>query len=427
MSVKLKEQKGMGLIQVMIALGLMSVIGLGVAELMVTSANVSKRSDTKLSQLLLMNELQALSSSENLCTQAIKAEVQKYDHALAQATGDGLDIEFKVSDTQTFKKGFSYDNKLKIKRLYIHESVFDKKPSANETLYRVKLKIEFDTENENLIGGQLRDKDIGLIYITVNDSTDVIEGCTKIAETDIVKLCDDLGGSYKNGSCENLSYSNCGSKQHGELYYYTTSGGCPPKPSYGCKKYFTTGTRQCLDGNIRTINSSKCGWSCPSAPPPAWSCFTSETIITMHDSQKLPISQVQIGDYVMGEDGAINEVYDIEVVPLGGRQLFSFNDGPHFVTAEHPFKTTRGWASFDPEATYYEHFFQVKKQALEAGDLLYKSDQSIEMLKKISMRKDLSNLKVYNLRLKASVLSPYNDKDDRSHTYYANGYLVHNK
>ena len=476
----LSNSKGMSLIQVMIALGLMSVIGLGVAELMVTSAKISKRSDTKLSQLVLMNEMQSIISSPTTCSNMVTATTQTYDQSAAQ--GAGWDIEFQVSPTQTLKTGTKFNNDLRIKRLYLKEEGIDTS-APTQTTYQGRVFMEFDGNADSMIGGALREREVGFIYYTVNSSNELIN-CNRVVETTPSDICMQMGGTYdySTESCAKFNYSGCTTPTtmyHGQSYTENYSSGgkncfrtftcidgqrikttdfcetatvdVPPSGPSGdecvppdtriiaatCSPSYYTGGRQkqqCIDGYW--VDSGGV-YNC------TFSCFIAETKIKMYNNEELPISQVQVGDYVLGEDGAINEVYDIEIVPLGGRPLFSFNDGPHFVTAEHPFKTTLGWKSFSPEATFYEHFFQVKEQPLEAGDLLYTYDdqfhtransekldnqnKSTEMLRKISTRHDRSNLMVYNLRLKAAPISPYSDSDDRSNTYFANGYLVHNK
>lgn len=165
------------------------------------------------------------------------------------------------------------------------------------------------------------------------------------------------------------------------------------------------------------------------------SCFTAETKILMGDNSELEISKVKVGDCVLGQDGALNVVVDIERVPLGSRQLHSFNGSKHFITSEHPVKTTQGWKSFSPEATYYEHFIDVSDippgfndEPLTFGDTLVRVD-GLEVLEQSLPPIKIENrsVTVYNLRLEAAPGSSIHPDDDRSHTYFANGYLVHNK
>ena len=85
------------------------------------------------------------------------------------------------------------------------------------------------------------------------------------------------------------------------------------------------------------------------------SCFTPETRVVMADGRLKAISDIAIGEVVLGRDGAHNLVGAIERVRLGGRMLYGFNGGPPFVTAEHPFMTESGWKSIDPAATAAEN------------------------------------------------------------------------
>ena len=75
----------------------------------------------------------------------------------------------------------------------------------------------------------------------------------------------------------------------------------------------------------------------------------------MADGRLKAISDIAIGEVVLGRDGAHNLVSGIERVRLGGRMLYGFNGGPPFVTAEHPFMTESGWKSIDPAATAAEN------------------------------------------------------------------------
>jgi hypothetical protein len=171
------------------------------------------------------------------------------------------------------------------------------------------------------------------------------------------------------------------------------------------------------------------------------SCFTATTQVLMADGTTLPIAAVKIGDEVLGENGQINRVVDIETPVLGTRKLYALNDGPAFVTPEHPFLTHGGWKSIAPEATFAENN-KLSVEALKVGDELVKLEtittrakpmsvafggseqaRSIEVLveTKFSSLQAIvpqdgdPSMVVYNLRL------------DGNHTYFANNYLVHNK
>tara|TARA_R100000458_G_C8276535_1_gene251894 strand:+ start:614 stop:2218 length:1605 start_codon:yes stop_codon:yes gene_type:complete len=141
------------------------------------------------------------------------------------------------------------------------------------------------------------------------------------------------------------------------------------------------------------------------------SCFVAGTLVTMEDGTLKKIEEVEIGDKVKGEEG-VNMVTDYDHPPLGDRKLYSINNGDAFVTSEHPFKTLEGWKSIDPEDTAKETDLDVKK--LDVGDIIItgKDDVKVDSIEEHDGNAEDT---VYNFILNG----------DR--TYYADGYLVHNK
>jgi len=142
------------------------------------------------------------------------------------------------------------------------------------------------------------------------------------------------------------------------------------------------------------------------------SCFVAGTLVQM-DGQDKRIEDVRIGDKLIGRGGVENEVLAFDHPRLGDRLLYSINGGKFFVTAEHPFATSTGWKSFDPAMTREENpHLEVMK--LEIGDEL-QTWEGTEILKTISMTADHPKTPLYNFKLSGD------------NTYYADGYLVHNK
>ena len=126
------------------------------------------------------------------------------------------------------------------------------------------------------------------------------------------------------------------------------------------------------------------------------------------------IELIEIGDIVLGHDDSDNQVIDIEKVQLGSRLLYSFNGGSYFVTEEHPFLTKHGWKSINPKASYEETpHLDIDITELKIGDFLLFNDSYVE-LKSIDWKSAEDQI-VYNLLLTGN------------NTYYADGYLVHNK
>ena len=144
------------------------------------------------------------------------------------------------------------------------------------------------------------------------------------------------------------------------------------------------------------------------------SCFTAGTAVTMADGSFKSIEFIQIGDQLKGHNGIMNEVLAYDHPKLGNRQLYAFNNGSFFVTAEHPFLTTTGWKSINPAATLSENpLLTVSK--LEKGDLLLLDDGSELLLEKITSTDADATTQLYNFKLSGN------------NTYIANGLIAHNK
>lgn len=171
------------------------------------------------------------------------------------------------------------------------------------------------------------------------------------------------------------------------------------------------------------------------------SCFIGSTKILMADGTRRRVDAVQVGDEVLGENGELNRVVEIETPLLGDRKLYGFNGAEAFTTVEHPFKTRDGWKSLDPAATFTEtkalevaplevgaEF--VTLAAVIAEELPMRAagggrgpvpmvqilvETGYTALEAISEFEADPKTPVYNLRLADN------------HTYFANGYLVHNR
>ncbi len=141
-------------------------------------------------------------------------------------------------------------------------------------------------------------------------------------------------------------------------------------------------------------------------------CFIADTQVTMADGSKKNIQDVQIGDVLKGET-TNNTVLGYHQPTLDDGKLYGFNGGTAFVTAEHPFMTTEGWKSINPEKTKKEHI-GISVTTLEIGDVLV-TEKGLVTVKSIQSKDAPATTKLYNFIL------------DGDHTYYADGYLVHNK
>jgi len=142
------------------------------------------------------------------------------------------------------------------------------------------------------------------------------------------------------------------------------------------------------------------------------SCFAAGTEIMLATGTTKTVEKLQIGDILLGSNGAKNKVLDIGVMPKEDRKIYSFNGGDYFVTADHPFSTKAGgWAALDPKLAEEMHP-GMKTDKLDIGTELMTHNGSLRV-EKIDFK-----------AVKDSVV--YNPQLDGSHDYYADGFLVHN-
>ncbi len=163
----------------------------------------------------------------------------------------------------------------------------------------------------------------------------------------------------------------------------------------------------------------------------AKSCFTAETLVLMADGSEKRIKDIKTGDRVLSGDGRVNRVVAVERPRLAGRNLFAFNGGAPFVTAEHPFLTPAGWKALDPVATAEENP-ALTVASLTRGDLLTVAQpQRDGTLGNLALAAEVATSLVPLQRIETFDADPqmqvYNLLLDGDHTYIANGFVVHNK
>lgn len=144
-------------------------------------------------------------------------------------------------------------------------------------------------------------------------------------------------------------------------------------------------------------------------PSSADGCFVAGTKILMSDLSLKNIEDIKIGDYVMTPEGSstVNKLMRFD----HDGDIYSYNNKEnYFFTPNHPFMTTQGWRSFKPSVSMKETPIIVVSTTT-IGDILlkYNSQEKILSYQKKHMKGFVYNFTVAN-----------------SHTYFANGYLVHN-
>ncbi|MFQ2320620.1 hypothetical protein [Aeromonas dhakensis] len=159
----------------------------------------------------------------------------------------------------------------------------------------------------------------------------------------------------------------------------------------------------------------------------AKSCFVTGTRILMADGEERPIETLQAGERVRDQYGRSNRILAVERVLLGARRLYGLNRLAPFFTAEHPFLTTLGWAAIAPAMTRTEnptlavlplftgmHLLGWSEHGC-AGNLALAPQPALLLLESLCWIDAPPTTALFNLIL------------DGSHSYVANGLIVHNK
>lgn len=160
----------------------------------------------------------------------------------------------------------------------------------------------------------------------------------------------------------------------------------------------------CISGNQET--------TCTTGLPTLPGCFIEDTKITMANGTVKNIQDVKVGDSLKSMSGK-NTVLKLLRPKLGNQGVYSINNSDAFFTANHPFMTTEGWKSLDPETTKKE-IPTLAVTLMTIGDVLVTESGSM-VITSIERIEKSASTQLFNFEL------------DGDHTYFANGYAVHNK
>jgi len=147
-------------------------------------------------------------------------------------------------------------------------------------------------------------------------------------------------------------------------------------------------------------------------------CFPAGTEVEMADGSVKNIEEVEVGDRVVNqnEDGVqgMSMVKELKTPVSTNMCEISYTDGGTLkLTDNHTMSTTTGWRAINPEAARAE-IPSLTIGQLEEGDEIYVSDGGVAEVESYSCWS--ARQQTYNLVLDGSV-----------NTYFADGYLAHNK
>lgn len=139
-------------------------------------------------------------------------------------------------------------------------------------------------------------------------------------------------------------------------------------------------------------------------------CFVAGTLVSLADGSTLPIEEVRVGMQLRAADG-VNTV-EKRIKKTYDGPLYAFNGSGHFFfTDSHPFLTTEGWKSMNPDKSEEELRGEVPVTLLAVGDVLVTDSGLVD---------------IASIEFTPTEQTVYNFEVDGSHHYYADGYLVHN-
>ncbi len=177
-------------------------------------------------------------------------------------------------------------------------------------------------------------------------------------------------------------------------------------------------SQTCTESCVGSSSQSCYAGSCYSSG----SCFLPGTKITLSNGNIKNIEDINVGDKILTYDEKINKFNNQEVLELENPirnhyyTMFLSDFSSIKLTDEHPIYSKidgeKTWASINPSNTLKYDDLEVEK--LSIGDRVFTENNDFKMI--ISLIKTYGKVQTYNLK-----------SISNTHTFFANGILVHNK
>lgn len=169
-------------------------------------------------------------------------------------------------------------------------------------------------------------------------------------------------------------------------------------------------------------------------------CFAAGTQVLMADGTSRSIETIAAGDCVIGAHGEVNRVLGIDTPLLGDRLLYGFNGGRAFVTRDHPLMTAAGWKAVAPREAAAAHPGTGPIGALAEGDELVMlagvTKRAVPMAAGAERTGPHLEVVCETALVRLTAIAAYQGNPTQpvfnlrvagNHTYFADGYLAHNK
>ena len=133
--------------------------------------------------------------------------------------------------------------------------------------------------------------------------------------------------------------------------------------------------------NLARVRGARYTYMYLLSPTAGGSCFSAGTRITIASGEEMTIEKQMFGQKLVSNAGDIttitNEYVENEIE--SGGQLFGINNDEPFATPNHPFWTTEGWKSLEPEAAREENP-HISYGVLQIGDTVFRITQTYPLL-----------------------------------------------
>jgi hypothetical protein len=419
-----KEEQGFTLIQVIISMAIMTILCLGIFQAINRAGKESSFLNSRLGNSGLIQEIRSGMAHSELCRKMFEGQT------LSPSGNEGLSIRLPGSNTVLRSEMDLPRYGIHMKRIYSTPALFAGTTPRGTRLLRANIILESSTFARGKEKSRsFKSQQVGTLVAEVTAENLITDCSTLESELDLLRVaCEQFGGSLNPTTREcDLAQGLCG-KMGGQwvagppasCQLEGKSCAAPSVGRFGRPR--RNAPTSYPEGGVTTTsdNWTSCKklcvngqWISISCTEREHSCFVSGTMIRMANGSLKPIEKVRPGDMVSSASGT-SRVAGVERPYLGGRLLYRLNGGRAFVTAEHPFWTRQGWKAIDPGAALEENPRLGPLGPLKVKDRLLRDGQWVT-LSSIEKVKAAPDTPLYNLILEGD------------HTYFADGYLVHNK
>jgi len=213
--------------------------------------------------------------------------------------------------------------------------------------------------------------------------------------------------------------------------------------TWASAQFFAQGTQQTLQETVYSTQSvaynspviqqsylSYANTTLVNTTPPPYSCFNPEAKVLMADKTWKPISDVNVGEKVIGANGDINTVMKSRTINVGDRKMVKFQEG-FYATDDHIFLTDKGWKTWDPKSVIRKN---GTNQHILEGENREEGIDPLDKLKIVDMESDDKvNFKFVDYHELGTEIVDF-DPDytvydltlSGDSTYIVEGYVVHN-